>query len=509
MRDSKVTSAMKPLLSHLPRLMLASLALVTAASRADSSADMRDVVMRTFSAQVAGKTLRYVSEADRIAIADVDTGTPHGYMFYTAYRVTDTGKTRPVAFVWNGGPGADSSLLHFSAGGPKRVEKAGLVDNGETWLTDTDLVFVDPIGTGFSRPTRPEYGEEFYNTRGDVLSVAEFVRSWRVLHGADTAPTYLVGESWGARRAASVAYALQARHVRVDGIVLISGGWGLNHEYVDAPLRTALTAVDMATTALYYGKSALNAGTSVGVVRDTVGQWARNTYAPALAREKSLSDAERQAIANQLAAYIGVPANIIDPHKLAVSPREFRRALLADRKQEPYIFDMRRTDEPGHEGTQAILHYFRHDLGYVTSQPYVGVEEPADGYAPGGVYSAPVGERWDYATEKLSPERVQAAIAEATASGAGPPQLGAPLPATEDALAQNPSLRVLVAGGLYDSFLPCALGEETERKLPTKLASAIQFKCYFGGHAMYLDPATRQELARDLRRFVTGGVLPK
>jgi carboxypeptidase C (cathepsin A) len=498
---------MKRVLARVPIVLLMGLAFVATPSHGDSRDDARDVVVRSASTQVAGKTVRYETEVGRIAIADVETGAPHGYMFYTAYRVPSAGNTRPITFVWNGGPGADSSLLHFSAAGPRRVEKDRLVDNEETWLTDTDLVFVDPIGTGFSRPTRPEYAEEFYNTRGDVLSIAEFVRAWRLLHAAEGSPVYLVGESWGARRAASVAYALQARHVTVDGIVPISGGWGLNHEYVDAPLQAALTAVDMATTALHYGKT--SAGTSVAAVRDTVAQWARNTYAPALARVKSLSDAERQAISEQLAAYIGVPASGIDRQRLTVAPREFRHALLADRKQEPYVFDMRRTTAPFNEGSTAILHYLRHELGYATSQPYVGLEEPTVGYAPGGTYAAPVGERWDYATEKLLPEQVQVAIAAAVASGAGPPQLGAPLPATEEALAQNPGLRVLVAAGLYDSFVPCAVGEETHRRMPEKLQSAIRFKCYVGGHAMYLDPPARLELARDIRRFVQGSSPPR
>jgi carboxypeptidase C (cathepsin A) len=490
---------------QLAVLLFAGLAGITMRSDAEQRDDPPGVVVRSGEIQVGGKPLRYQSEAGRVAIAGVETGAAHGYMFYTAYRVPGTGKRRPLMFIWNGGPGADSALLHFSAAGPRRVEKDRLVDNEDTWLTHSDLVFVDPIGTGFSRPTRPEYADEFYSTRGDVMSVAEFVRAWRLLHAADDAPTYLVGESWGARRAASVAYALQERHVTVDGIVLISGGWGLNHEYVDAHIRSALAAVDMATTAFHFGKSAPSAGTSIAAVRSTVDRWARETYAPALARVKSLSETERLAIVDQLAAYIGVPASSIDRQKLTVSPRDFRRTLLADRQQEPYIFDMRRTAPEGNGGAPAILRYLRRDLGYVTSLPYIGLEEPRVGYAPGGTYPTPVGERWDYATEKLSPEQVQAAIAAAQASGAGPPQLGAPLPATEEALAQNPGLRVLVAAGLYDSFVPCAVGDETHRRIPEKIQGAMRFKCYVGGHAMYIDAPARLELSRDIRRFVQGG----
>jgi len=265
-----------------------------------------------------------------------------------------------------------------------------------------------------------------------------------------------------------------------------------------------LTAVDMATTALYHGRSAPEAGKTIAELRDTVGRWARDVYAPALSRASSLSDSERQSIVRQLSAYIGVPPTTIDAQKLTVSPREFRHSLLSDQGKEPYVFDMRRTSAPADQSAATIVRYLRHDVGFRTSLPYIGLEEPTQGYAPGGTYSTAVNERWDYATEKLSAEQVQAAIAAASARGDGPPQLGAPLPATVEALAQNPRLRVLVAAGLYDSFVPCAVGEETERRLTAPMASSVRFQCYVGGHAMYLDAPSRRELAQDIRRFVHG-----
>jgi carboxypeptidase C (cathepsin A) len=135
--------------------------------------------------KLPGGTLAYTAEAGRIAIRDVETGEPHGYMFYTAYRATaHEGAHRPVTFIWNGGPGADSALLHFSMTGPMLAHAGALVPNPDTWLTFGDLVLVDPIGTGYSRPTEAQYGAEFYSTRGDVASVTEFVRCWRLLHAA-------------------------------------------------------------------------------------------------------------------------------------------------------------------------------------------------------------------------------------------------------------------------------------------------------------------------------------
>jgi carboxypeptidase C (cathepsin A) len=452
-------------------------------------------------ATIHGRLWKYAAEVGRIAIADVETGEPHGYMFYTAYSLPSPG-SRPVTFVWNGGPGADSSLLHFSAVGPKRLEAGHLVDNSDSWLPATDLVLVDPIGTGFSRPTKPEYGGEFYGTVGDVASVTEFVRAWRLRHGAEDRPFFLAGESWGAGRAASVSYALAARGIPVRGIVLISGGWGLNKTYDSPELRSALPIVDMASTALYYGKTAPELGRDPAWVRRAAAAWVRETYAPALAKVQNLSAADRSALVAGLVRFTGLSPEQIDRKTLTITPRQFRTGLLKAEHQELYVFDMRRTSAPETTNAPAILAYLRHELGYRTSLPYIGLEDLRQGFAPTGSYPASVNERWNYATAKVTPEEVKAAIEEAGRRGDGPPRLGPPLPGTEEALAIDPQMKVLVAAGMYDSFLPCALGAEIERTLPARLRQSITFKCFMGGHAMYLDRESRAEFTRDVLAMI-------
>jgi carboxypeptidase C (cathepsin A) len=459
-------------------------------------------VVTQHQSQMGGKLLKYTAEVGRIAICDVETGEPHGYMFYTAYRIPSPGAPRPVAFVWNGGPGADSALLHFSVVGPKLAQGGHLVDNPDSWLPATDLVLVDPIGTGFSRPVKAEYGAEFYGTVGDVASVAEFVRAWRLVHGAEDAPVFLAGESWGAGRAAHVGYALEKRGVTVNGLVLISGGWALNKEYGFPQLRSALQVVDMASTALYYGKTAPDLGKDVAAVRQAAETWVRETYAPALSRLEGLSDAERTAIAAQLSRFTGLPQELINRKTLTITPREFRTGLLKSQNKEPYIFDLRQTTSPGNVDAPVILEYFRHDLGYHTSLPYIGLEEMGQGFAPSGTYPEPVNARWNYATAKITPEELKAAVEEAGKRGDGPPRLGPPLPGTEEALALNPRMKVLVAAGMYDSFLPCAAGAEIDRQLPSNLRQAITFKCYVGGHAMYKDASTRTDFSRDVKAMI-------
>jgi pimeloyl-ACP methyl ester carboxylesterase len=485
------------------KLMASGFALALSVCSIAASTHAEDApVITQHQVQIGGRFLKYTAEAGRIAICDVETGEPHGYMFYTAYRMPTVVRTRPVTFVWNGGPGADSSLLHFSVVGPKLAQAKRLIDNPDSWLPVTDIVMVDPIGTGFSRPVKPEYAGEFYGTVGDVNSVTEFVRAWRLLHSAEDAPVFLAGESWGAGRAAHAAYALGQRGISVSGILLISGGWGLNQEYVSAQLRAALPVVDMASTAFYYGKTAADLGKDPAGVRKSAEEWVREAYAPALGRIESLSQTERSAIVAQLSRFTGLSPDQIDRETLTITPRQFRTGLLKDQNKEPYIFDLRRTSPPDDNDAHAILHCFRHELGYQTALPYIGLEKLEDGFAPSGTYPDPVNARWNYATGKVTPEEVKAAIEEAGRRGEGPPRLGPPLPGTEDALAINPRMKVLVATGMYDSFLPCAIGDEIERELPANLRGAIDFKCYVGGHAMYKDDSTRSEFSRDVKAWI-------
>lgn len=455
-------------------------------------------VITQHSILVHGKPLRYLAEAGRVAIRDVDTGEAHGYIFYTAYRLAASGTTaRPLTFVWNGGPGADSSTLQFGLAGPKRSDGAALVDNADTLLTDSDLVFVDPVGTGFSRPAKADYAQEFYGTVGDVASVTEFVRAWRLLHRAEDAPLYLLGESWGAGRAGSVGYALQKRGIAVSGLVLISGGAGLHTEYVPRTMQDALRIADFAVASYYHGKLPAAAGANAAAVRHNAEQWARATYAPALERADTLSDAERTEVIAGLMRYTGVGAAQIDSRTLAFLPRPYRKNLLDGKTLD--MMDLRRTAAPDDRAASAILRYFRRDLGYATTAPHVGLERIEQGYAPGGKYPEEVGMRWNYATAAVTEAEMAAAIAVAQTVGEGPPKLGPPLPSTEELLALNPDVKILVAAGQYDSLNHCTVNSEIAARMSGPIARAMHFKCYAGGHMMYHDAVVRRALSDDVK----------
>jgi carboxypeptidase C (cathepsin A) len=493
-------------------LVLLGLASALAAA---NPADDAPVITR-HDMRIGGQELAYTAEAGRIAIRDVATGEPHGYMFYTAYRAAtrigpqrsdDSARqgpdARPVMFVWDGGPGAPSAWLHFDIAGPKLLQGTRLTDNADTWLAVTDLVMVDPIGTGFSRPTRAAYEPEFYGTLGDVASVTEFVRSWLIQHEAAGAPVFLAGESWGAGRAANVAYALQKRGIHVNGVILISGGFGLDQRYGSPALLQALGVVDMASTALYWHRSAPDLGSDPAIVRRAAEHWVRTTYAPALAHLADLPSAQRNRIAEQLARFTGIASASIDRRTLVVTPHQFRTGLLQNEGRVLYLLDGRRTSPPSDAGTPRMLRYLREDLDYRTDLPYLGLEDLTQGFAPSGTYPQGAGEQWNYATAPMTAGQVKAAIAAAIASGAGPPQLGPPLPGIRQALALNPHLRALVAVGIYDPYQQCARGQATEDALPADLHHAITFKCYAGGHAMYLGSASiRAELSHDVLALV-------
>jgi carboxypeptidase C (cathepsin A) len=457
--------------------------------------------------EAEGKLLKYTAEAGRIAIRDVETGQPHAYMFYVAYRVPSPGKPRPVTFLWNGGPGSSATLLHFYVAGPKLVQGGRLVDNAQTWLADSDLVFVDPVGTGFSRPAKPEYAAEFYGTLGDAASVTEFVRCWLLLHNAQGAPVFLVGESYGGPRAAAVSYALEKRGIRVHGAVLISGGNGLNTEYCPPELREALYVADLSATALYHGKTPPELGKDPDAIRKAAEAWGRETYAPALANAEHLSDDERASVLAQLSRFTGLPAAQLDSKTLVVTPRQFLTGLLKDQGKTLQIFDMRRSAPSATDDSvvnQAILHYLRTDLGYRVDLPYVdqGLGSWQEGFAPSGIYPESVNARWNYATAPISPEAYKAIIAEALKRGGGPPRYGPPLPAIQEAIAIDPRMKVLVASGIYDLTTECSLDQEIARRLPPNLKEAMTFKCYVGGHMMYRDAQPRLQLTRDVKALI-------
>jgi hypothetical protein len=450
--------------------------------------------------QLQGRALGYTAEAGRLPLRDVATGEPLGHIFYVAYRAPAApGRVRPITFVWNGGPGLPAASIHFEGAGPRRIDTGRLVDNADTWLTDSDLVFMDPVATGFSRAVSPQAEAAFTSWIGDVMATTEFVRGWVLTHGVEDAPLVIAGQSYGAGRAGGVAYQLLKRGMNVRGLALISNTTGLP-DYPDrATIALAMHTGDYAVAALYYRRLPPQFGATPAAAREIGERWARETYLPALRRLDRLSDPERTALAADLARHIGLDVKDIDPKTLSVTQGHFlehigggKRLYYSDyRAEEPYVAPSLR----------AGVRYIRHDLGYATDLPYFGVEPIEDGFAPDGVYPQPVNGRWTHSTVYgATPEQIAQAQADYEKTGAiGMGHFGPNLPGAGEAMKLNPSLRVFVAHGAYDPLGGCSVDAEYGRRLQPTYGSQVRFSCYLSGHAIYRDAPARADFANDMR----------
>jgi carboxypeptidase C (cathepsin A) len=471
----------------------------------ESSGDR--IVTTRHQIRVGQKLLRYTAHAGLLPIQHNEAGEIHGAIFFTAYLLdrSPNEPARPLMFLWNGGPGANSTLVHLSGFGPKRIKSSDdpgespdceceLEDNQTTWLDQTDLVFVDPIGTGFSRPARAEYAAEFYSTLGDIASVAEFVRVYLTRFDAWDAPLFIGGESYGVWRAAGVAEALAQRGRKVAGVVLISGGIPVGPLAPDE-MRTALFAPTRAAAAFFHKKLPADLQADLASTLEKAETWARTEYAPALAKRDKLSETERQTILAQLARFTGIDSSLIDRQSLVVARQQFAEQLLRDRKQALGRFDTRKTagDEsrPRTERSLVINKYLRSTLKFKTDLAYQGVEE---GFSPNtGERTRSVGARWNY-------------------NQGPPPPPGAPLntdappggsqPWLRRAMAIDPSIKAFVAAGLYDSLNSCAGNAYLVNQLEPALKRNFTAKCYDGGHMMYEGRDARRQLKQDISKFI-------
>jgi carboxypeptidase C (cathepsin A) len=439
--------------------------------------------------------LAYESRAGRIPIRNAETGEVRGRIFFTAYvaKPAPGAKPRPLMFAWNGGPTAPAVLVQTEILGPRRIEGARFVDNAESLLYTADLVFMDPIETGFSRPEKPEFADEFLSTLGDFAATAEFIRAWRVKFAAETQPLFLFGESYGTWRVNGTTEILEKRGIKPRGVVLLSGGVPgslMPFEFQDAYYVPARTAA-----AFYHKRLPPDLMSDRDATMRAVDTWIAEAYMPALQRVDQLSDAEREKIANDLARFTGIPASMVDRKTLVVSNRAYLQGFFGgDKTRVLNTFDMRQfgatPEVPGYKA--AVLNYLRGELGYRTDLNYVDLEE---GYMPTpGPERRSTGSRWSYNHTEITREMMAHMNA-----GGGPP---ASQPWLQNAMRQDPELKVLVAAGRYDSLNMCEGNLKMSGKLEPALASRFTHHCYEGGHMMYRDQPTRLQLSKDLQAFI-------
>jgi carboxypeptidase C (cathepsin A) len=464
---------------------------------------------------LANATLRYTVTAGRIVLVD-KRGEPAASMFSVAYTCDGFAHAqRPVAFLWNGGPGSSSLWLHMGSFGPLRVATndtgtvvppGRLVPNDGTLLDTTDLVFIDAPGTGFSRIGAKGTKEQFYGVDQDARAFTQFIERWLTQNDRWGSPKFLIGESYGTTRAANVVDRLQSDGVGINGVVLVSSALNLT------ALDPALPGDEMSNISFLPTEAAVawyhNAlpGTRPAQLEPFLAQvrdFARGPYATALLRGDALDEATRRDMVAQLHRFTGLDEAYIDRADLRIDPTRFEKELLRDRRELTGRLDGRFTgydldrnsDSPAYDPTldagiaDAFVgefnRYIRDDLHFVTDDRYLPTNYPE------------IGPAWNLTRD---------------ATDVGLPQVSLPnvLPDLAQALTRNPALRVFSANGYFDLATPF-FGTEKDLhhlELDPALRSHITFGYYPSGHMIYLEPASRRALRTDIEAFMRSA-LPK
>src|SRR5256714_9205278 len=456
-------------------------------------------VVTHHSINVGGKELRYTATVGMMPIKNRD-GETEARIFFMAYTldgVSDRQK-RPLTFSFNGGPGSASVWLHMGALGPRRVPMNPdgtmpappyhLVDNEYTWLDQTDLVFIDPVGTGYSRIVRPE-ASRFIGLNGDIESVGEFIRMYLVRYERWTSPMFLAGEKYGTTRASALSGYLIDRGIAFNGIVLISTI--MNFETTDFAAGNDLPYImflpSYAATAWYHKKLPRDLQSkSVEQVAREAEQCVANEYSLALAKGDRLQGADRQEAIAKLSRYTGLDKGFIDNANLRVSLNFFRKELLRDEKRSIGRLDARFqgydssyvTAGPDFDASEAAIrppytstfnNYVRSELNYKSDLEY---------YILGGGIGP-----WNWGTNN---GYVDTSVA------------------LRDALARNPYLKIFVAMGYYDMATPYISVQYTLH--PISLAPGLRKNFstayYEAGHMMYIDEKQLGKLRGDVRKFI-------
>jgi carboxypeptidase C (cathepsin A) len=455
-----------------------------------------------------GQVLKYTATVGWLILQDKKDKpiARFGYTAYTLDGVKDPAR-RPVTFAFNGGPGSASIWLHMGVLGPRRVvvndggyappPPAQLVDNEYSILDATDLVMIDPVGTGFSKPVGKAKGKDFWGVDQDVESVGSFIERYVTENGRWGSPKYVLGESYGGVRGAGLAKHLQSKlGMNLNGLImvspyfnLVSGGDGLG---IDLPHVFYLST--FAATAWYHDALA-DKPASLESYMTEVERFAIEEYAPALLKGYAITAEEKQAIAEQLARYTGTSAAFWQRADLRVSHVQFLQELMRDRGLIAGRIDSRFSGpslnalndvmdyDPffpavGPAFTAAFREYLHSELKFDVTDEYV---------VSGELYK-----NWDWRHDQPGVELEEDEKVPMTNV----------LPDLEVAMTMNPGLHLLVEQGRYDLATPVhALKYNLDRlRLTPETRGRIRVNYYDAGHMMYL----HEESARRFRENVVG-----
>jgi carboxypeptidase C (cathepsin A) len=473
-------------------------------ARAEEPTD--ELVTTRHSLTIGERRLDYTATTGRLVLRKevhsdgrFDGHQPKAEVFLTSYTLDGAEPTQwPVTFAFNGGPGSASVWLHMGLLGPRRVVSGDvgnltpppyeLADNTETLLAHSDLVFIDPVSTGYSRSVKGEKSDEYHGFQPDIEAVAEVIRLWTSRNGRWMSPKFVAGESYGTLRAAGVAAHLQSKYgMYFNGLMLISTALDFTtldfSEGNDLPYL--LFVPTYAAIAHYHG---LHGDRPLPEVVAEASEFITRDYPIALSRGNRLTGSERQSIVDRLASLTGLSADYVDRVNLRIEHIRFFTELLRSQRRTVGRLDGRFTgwdDDYGREHmsedpsmsaiigpySAALNHYVRAELCYANDLPYE-------------VLSAQV-HPWSYKEFENSHVTVTDKLAAA--------------------MRANPHLKVHVAVGYHDGATPYAAAEHVVAHLaiPDELRGNIELAYYEAGHMMYVHEPSRIQQSADLGAFVT------
>lgn len=454
------------------------------------------------SVTVNGQKLQYKVTTGYLPIED-DSGNLRACMFFTAYE-KESGEQRPITFAFNGGPGSSSAWLHLGAFGPHRLDlgddglnldpKANFIENEATTFDMTDMVYLDPINTGFSRPASGSKPEDFTGVQKDAESVSQFIRSYLSQFGRWKSSVYLMGESYGTTRSGAISRLLQSKYsIGISGMILLSPFLNAIVASTDRgnDLPYILTLPTFAATAHYHGKlsSELEA-LSVEELYSRVEKFARTEYRDLLDKADDLSPSERADAALKISQLIGLPAKFIESRDFRITMDAFTSGLLSyenlavsyhDTRHKGFISpnDVRSSNEStpflaavSLPFTSMINQYLRNDLGLKTDLEYKILSSPPGGW--------PIGDNgsWGFGTYLNVLEDLRVA------------------------LTMNQNLRIIIGVGYYDiGTTPAAAKYSVERLGIPGISKRIKIVKLPAGHLMYLDKKSRTQLRSEFTSF--------
>ena len=455
------------------------------------------------SVTVGGRALPYTATAGTLTLRDIE-GKPTASMFYTAYTLEGVkpGTKRPITFFYNGGPGSPTFWLHMGSFAPVRLRTANpefirpapydFGPNPDTLLDKTDMVFLDAIGAGYSRPLGDMKPGAFYGVDEDADAFAKAILRYATKYGRWNSPKVIFGESYGTLRSGALAYQLQDRGMALNGVVLLSSimNYGYRQPGLDQVYLNYLPSY--AATAWYHNRIP-DRPADVATIVAQARAFANGPYMSALAKGQTIPDAERDQIAAQMSRLIGLSPDFIKRADLRIDLPRFQKELLRDRRQTIGRFDARYTgidrdaagERPETDASSDAISgafiatfndYVTHTLGYKTELPYRLSARDAAG--------------WDWNWKHRAP-------GEGYGSFQNNPNTAIDLGA---AMRGNPYLQVLSLNGWFDMATPFFGTENDLNHMMLERAQQgnLQFRYYPAGHMAYLNPVALHQMKADL-----------